>query len=102
MGGFGSMQYMLEKPQMFKSISGLSSAFYTEKKVRDHWPGDGGTGRAANSLSCSPGSCWITEKDSPEIKSRLTAVCGRIGQASGTVWDDLVKNMWTKYRNTAK
>ena len=34
MGGFGSMHYMLEKPQMFKSISGLSSAFYTEERIQ--------------------------------------------------------------------
>jgi hypothetical protein len=44
---------------------------------------------------------WMTEKDDATIQSKLTAACGGVGNASGTMWDNFPKYMWIKYRNTA-
>ena len=35
MGGFGAMHFMLERPAFFVSVSGLSSVFYTEKRLEE-------------------------------------------------------------------
>jgi enterochelin esterase-like enzyme len=35
MGGFGAVHYMLERPEFFVSISGLSSVFYFEERFKD-------------------------------------------------------------------
>jgi hypothetical protein len=43
----------------------------------------------------------MTEKDDATIQSKLTAACGGVGNASGTIWDNFPKYMWIKYRNTA-
>ncbi|MBN2582558.1 MAG: hypothetical protein JXL80_05775 [Planctomycetes bacterium] len=41
MGGFGAMHYMLTKPEMFRSVSGLSSAYgsLNGKSLVDRWIG---------------------------------------------------------------